>query len=37
MQVKSAEFTSNKIAGLEVKTREDYMSLTEASLAENYR
>jgi len=36
-KVKAAEFTSTKIAGLEVKTREDYMSLTESNLGENYR
>ena len=35
--MKAAEFTANKIAGLDVKTREDYMSLVESSLAENYR
>jgi len=35
-KVKSAEFTATKIAGLDVKTREDYMSLCESSLAENY-
>ena len=34
--MKAAEFTSTKIAGLDVKTREDYMSLCESSLADNY-
>ena len=37
LQVKAAEFTVNKIAGLEVRTREDYMGLVESSLAENFR
>lgn len=35
-KVKSAEFTTNKIAGLDVKTREDYMGLVESCLATNY-
>jgi len=36
-KVKAAEFTVNKIAGLEVRTREDYMGLVESSLADNFR
>ena len=35
-RVKAAEFTSGKIAGLDVKTREDYLGLVEASLTKNY-
>jgi len=35
-KVKAAEFTSGKIAGLEVRTREDYLGLVESSLARNY-
>lgn len=36
-KVKAAEFTSKKITGLDVRTREDYMGLVESSLADNYR
>ena len=35
-KVKAAEFTSKKIAGLDVRTREDYLGLLETSLAKNY-
>ena len=35
-RVKAAEFTSGKIAGLDVKTREDYLGLVETSLTKNY-
>ena len=35
-RVKAAEFTSGKIAGLDVKTREDYLGLVESSLTKNY-
>ena len=35
-RVKAAEFTSGKIAGLDVKTREDYLGLIETSLTKNY-
>ena len=35
-RVKAAEFTTGKIAGLEVKTREDYLGLVEAALSKNY-
>jgi len=34
-KVRAAEFTSGKIAGLEVRTREDYLGLVETSLARN--
>ena len=35
-KVRAAEFTSGKIAGLEVRTREDYLGLVETSLARNF-
>jgi len=35
-KVKAAEFTSGKITGLDVKTREDYLGLVETSLGKNY-
>ena len=36
-RVRAAEFTSGKIAGLDVKTREDYLGLIENSLTKNYQ
>ena len=35
-RVRAAEFTTGKIAGLEVKTREDYLGLIENSIMKNY-
>jgi len=35
-KVKAAEFTTGKIAGLDVKTRDDYLGLVESSLSKNY-
>ena len=34
--MKSAEFTAKKIAGLEVRARESYLSLLETNLKKNY-
>ena len=35
-KVKSAEFTTKKIAGLDVRMRESYLSLLETNLRKNY-
>ena len=35
-KVRAAEFTSKKIAGLEIKARESYLSLLETNLRSNY-
>jgi hypothetical protein len=35
-KVKAAEFTTKKIAGLEVRSRESYLSLLETNLKNNY-
>ena len=35
--VRAAKFTAGKIAGLDVKTREDYLALIENSLTKNYQ
>ena len=35
-KVKGAEFTGNKIAGLEVRARESYLGLLETNLRANY-
>ena len=35
-RVRAAEFTTGKIAGLDVKTREDYLGLIENSIVKNY-
>ena len=36
-KVRSAEFTSNKIAGLDVRTREEYLGLVESTLGTNHQ
>ena len=36
-RVKAAEFTEVKISGLDLKTREDYLGLTQTSLTRNYK
>ena len=36
-RVRAAEFTAGKVAGLDVKTREDYLDLIENSLTKNYQ
>ena len=35
-RVRAAEFTETKIAGLDLKTREDYLGLVQANLTTNY-
>ena len=35
-KVRASEITSRKIAGLDVRTREDYFGLMETSMARNY-